>query len=105
MRPLRIAYAVNRDSRLSWGGLPAPGRDLSPARPDACHLMPDVVGAVGRHRGRRGHGEGRTDDCLHNGELRRQQVAALGVTQWIVTRYGAGRVFPLEGGDSGLPKQ
>src|SRR5216683_2900209 len=33
-RPLRIAYAVNPDARLSWGGLPAPGRrpQLSPAR-------------------------------------------------------------------------
>ena len=23
--PMRITYAVNRDARLSWGGLPAPG--------------------------------------------------------------------------------
>ena len=38
-RPMRIAYAVNPDARLSWGGLPAPGRDLSSVRPDACHLM------------------------------------------------------------------
>src|SRR6516165_3065012 len=37
--PMRIAYAVNPDARLSWGGLPAPGRDLSSARPDACHLI------------------------------------------------------------------
>ena len=37
--PMRIAYAVNPDARLSWGGLPAPGRDLSSVRPDACHLM------------------------------------------------------------------
>ena len=36
---MRNAYAVNRDARLSWGGLPAPGRDLSSARPDACHLI------------------------------------------------------------------
>jgi hypothetical protein len=37
-RPLRIAYAVNPDAHLSWGGLPAPGRGLSSVRPDACHL-------------------------------------------------------------------
>ena len=41
-RPMRIAYAVNRDARLSWGGLPAPGRDLSSVRPDACHLIGSV---------------------------------------------------------------
>ena len=35
----RIAYAVHRDARLSWGGLPAPGRGLSSVRPDACHLI------------------------------------------------------------------
>jgi hypothetical protein len=31
---MRIAYAVHPDARLSWGGLPAPGRrpQLSPAR-------------------------------------------------------------------------
>ena len=38
---MRIAYAVNPDARLSWGGLPAPGRGLSSVRPDACHLMRD----------------------------------------------------------------
>src|SRR6516164_1918597 len=38
-----IAYAVNPDARLSWGGLPAPGRDLSSARPDACHLIETEV--------------------------------------------------------------
>jgi len=38
-RPMRIAYAVHRDARLSWGGLPASGRGLSSARPDACHLI------------------------------------------------------------------
>jgi hypothetical protein len=37
--PARIAYAVHRDARLSWGGLPAPGRGLSSVRPDACHLI------------------------------------------------------------------
>src|SRR5271166_2087932 len=42
-RPMRIAYAVNLDARLSWGGLPAPGRGLSSVRPDACHLMPEPV--------------------------------------------------------------
>ena len=36
---MRIAYAVHPDARLSWGGLPAPGRDLSSVRPDACHLI------------------------------------------------------------------
>jgi hypothetical protein len=36
---MRIAYAVYRDARLSWGGLPAPGRGLSSVRPDACHLI------------------------------------------------------------------
>src|SRR5208283_5053301 len=41
-RPMRIAYAVNLDARLSWGGLPAPGRGLSSVRPDACHLIVDV---------------------------------------------------------------
>ena len=40
---MRIAYAVNPDARLSWGGLPPPGRDLSSVRADACHLM-DMVG-------------------------------------------------------------
>ena len=42
--PTRIAYASHRDARLSWGGLPAPGRDLSSVRPDACHL----IGRTGR---------------------------------------------------------
>src|SRR5260370_34346064 len=37
--PMRIAYAVNPDARLSWGDLPAPGRGLSSVRPDACHLI------------------------------------------------------------------
>src|SRR5216683_5194662 len=41
-RPMRTAYAVHRDARLSWGGLPAPGRDLSSVRPDACHLKAQV---------------------------------------------------------------
>ena len=36
---MRIAYAVHPDPRLSWGGLPAPGRGLSSVRPDACHLI------------------------------------------------------------------
>jgi hypothetical protein len=36
-RPMRIAYAINPDARLSWGGLPAPGRDLSSAGP--MHVM------------------------------------------------------------------
>ena len=40
---MRIAYAVNPDARLSWGGLPAPGRDLSSVRPDACHLMVNLL--------------------------------------------------------------
>jgi hypothetical protein len=31
--PMRIAYAVNPDARLSWGGLPASGRDLSSVGP------------------------------------------------------------------------
>jgi hypothetical protein len=31
--------AVHPDARLSWGGLPAPGRGLSSVRPDACHLI------------------------------------------------------------------
>jgi len=35
----RICLRVNRDARLSWGGLPAPGRGLSSVRPDACHLI------------------------------------------------------------------
>jgi hypothetical protein len=30
---MRIAYAINPDARLSWGGLPAPGRDLGSAGP------------------------------------------------------------------------
>jgi hypothetical protein len=38
---MRIAYAVNPDARLSWGGLPAPDRDLSSVRPDACHVIMD----------------------------------------------------------------
>jgi hypothetical protein len=37
-RPTRIAYAVNLDPRLSWGGLPATGRRLSSVRPGARHL-------------------------------------------------------------------
>src|SRR5690348_11009334 len=36
---MRIAYASHPDARLSWGGLPAPGRGLSSVRPDACHLI------------------------------------------------------------------
>ena len=43
---MRIAYAVNPDARLSWGGLPAPGRDLSSVRPDACHLIGGPLGGV-----------------------------------------------------------
>jgi len=35
---MRIAYAVNPDARLSWGGLPAPGPRPQLSRPDACHL-------------------------------------------------------------------
>jgi hypothetical protein len=54
-RPMPIAYAVNRDPRLSWGGLPAPGPrpQLSPARcmspnepsntASAQRLIPDLV--------------------------------------------------------------
>ncbi len=52
MRPMRIAYAVHRDTRLSWGGLPAPGRGLSSVRPDACHLIagnPVTMGEMTRH--------------------------------------------------------
>src|SRR6266851_1344380 len=41
--PMRIAYAVNRDARLRWGGLPAPACDLSSVRRDACHLMGSLM--------------------------------------------------------------
>ena len=34
-----VGRGDGRVTRLSWGGLPAPGRDLSSARPDACHLV------------------------------------------------------------------
>ena len=39
---MRIAYASIL-TRLSWGGLTAPGRDLSSVRPDACHLNDQVT--------------------------------------------------------------
>ena len=42
LAPMRIAYAVHRDARLNWGGLPAPGRELSPVRPDVCRLKAQV---------------------------------------------------------------
>ena len=37
-RPLRIAYAVNPDARLSWGGLPAP-RPPASAQSGPMHVI------------------------------------------------------------------